>query len=329
MSRTVVVLLLAEVLVTFTPLEAGQVSPSHEDLVRALLNIPAPTPRFHAQESPAASATPQSRNSFAEPPDEAPLEVLARYWSQMDRDARPNSDKVRQRLLEACEAQPEYLPRLVNHLPATPVAQERIKAIFDREQLSPHLGSEWQADIKRYLMYHSRYFLPELVRAAQAAHDDDASPVGEEDLRAIAALDWPSAEPILKSHAASTNPRVGSVSLALLYEHSQTAGAASEAAAYRSRLKGLVEDRSAAGRARDTAAEALLTMAWEGRDHWYWGLFKDPTLRELRDGYMMMTPLSHVDMATDKWDRGIGASRGFSRSRGARCGRVLPGGISA
>jgi hypothetical protein len=268
------------------PLLAGPSDP-----IQDLLRLPEPLPG-----QPVAPQGPRVIGELGNPADDAPLETVARYWAQRsDADAEGASERVKQRLLEACEARPEYLPGLLSRLPDTPLAHDRIKAILDKDLASPHFGKDWQHSVARYLMFHSRYFREDLIRAAEQAHDEDNSPSGEEELKALAKLDWPAAEPILKKHTASTNPRVGALAISLLYAHYGDEGG------YRTRLKQLVEDRSAPGRARDIAADALLTTAWKGRDEWYVSLFRDPTLRQLQDGPLVMTPLGNIAMAPENW----------------------------
>lgn len=273
-------------------LEAGQ-----SDVIEDLLRIPAPLPGPKLK-----LEMPQNKTQTAPPGDDAPLDVLARYWAQRwDRDSALPSDLLRQRLLEACEADPEYLPSLLSIVPDSPSVHDRIKALLDHEQRSPRFSADWQRTVTRYLMLHSRYFRQDLIKAAQGAHDEGSTPRGAEELAALAGLDWDAAEPILTKLAASENERVGSAALALLYRHYTEAGSEAKAGGFRDRLKRIVENKSAAGRARDTAAEVLLTTRWDGRDAWYLSLFRDPTLRELHDDYLMMTPLSHIDMDTDRW----------------------------
>jgi hypothetical protein len=274
-----------------------------ESLVKDLLRIPAPAPPTTPSQDEAKStqaATPAK--TFGPPPDDAPAEILARYWGrEFGRSPEQPSDRVRQRLLEACETAPEYLPALLKQLPDTQAALARIKAIFDAELSSPRFEPGWREAVKRHLTYHSPYFLKELAAAAGAAHDEEEIPKGEEDLKALARLDWTTAEPILMVHTASPSLRVSAIALALLYSHAVEIADADGSARYRVELRRLVEDRSRPGRARNTAAEALFTTQWQGRDEWYWSLFRDSTLRDLKDGYMMFSPLCGIAMDQTRW----------------------------
>ena len=240
---------------------------------------------------------PAERPVAAKPPDDATGEVLLRYRARFPiKGAGSAVEAVRQRLLEACDAQPDYLPEVLAQLPQTDAARARVRAIFEREQKNPKLSERWRKEVRQYLVRNTRFYLEELIATARVGKD-------EEDLKALAAVDWASAEPVLKAHAAGPNRRVAAVAMALLWAHFGTA-------AYRQPLQRLVEDRKAPGRARDIAAEALLESQWDGRDAWYWGLFADPTLLELREEYLVMTPLSHIRMPEEEWIRGLAARVG-------------------
>lgn len=278
-------------------------------LVKGILALPVSTLETGAEaESQVEPATPVRRQVSLSPPEDAPLETLAGYWSGRFAGDQPTiTSRTQERLLDACEAEPRYLPSLLKVLPDTAAAHARIKSLLDAELKAPRFNSEWAAVVRKDLMYHSRYFIQDLVRAAQAAHDEEDSLKGEEELKALSRLDWNAAEPVLAVHAASGNHRVAALSLSLLYARSLAVSDSRAAVGYRERLKRIVEDRSRPGRARDIAAEALLTSNWEGRDVWYWSLFRDPTLRDLKDGYLMMSPLCQIAMDTSEWIRQLAA----------------------
>jgi hypothetical protein len=273
-------------------------------LVKGILALPVSLPDGGTEaENQREPATPMQRRVSLSPPEDAPLGILADYWSEFAGDHPAITPRTQERLLDACEAEPRYLANLLQVLPDTATAHARIKGLFDAEGKAPRFNSEWTAAVRKYLLYHTRYFIQDLGRAARAAHDEDDSLKGEDDLKALARLDWTAADPILAAHASSENHRVAALSLSLLYAHSLAVSERRAEAAYRERLKRVVEDRSRPGRARDIAAEALLASNWEGRDEWYWSLFRDPTLRDLKDGYLMMSPLCQVDMDTSEWIR--------------------------
>ena len=276
------------------------------DVVADLLTMPAPPPPPGLPTSGISANKPVKTSSrFEQPPEDAPLEVLARYWAGIHRRAAGNlSDRLRDRLLDAAEAFPALLPNLMDKLSDDPVSHGRTKAVFDREHSAQRLGSDWFKKVRRHLMFHSRYFRNILVQEARAAHDN---PKGgyvkkSDELKALARLDWSAAEPILREFAAGPEPRTSALALSLMYGHHVGAGNMDEAAEYRQRLKAIVGDADAVGRARETAADVLLGSQWDGRDEWYLSLFKDSTLRELHDGIYLLTPLTFpASTEPDKW----------------------------
>ena len=278
-----------------------------QDVIQELLKTPAPLPM---------KALPRELPAEQAPAKEAPLEVLADYWARhpapdaaldeslefvakFNREPMPVG-AVRDRLLEAAEADPGILARLLSRLPDTPSSYDRIKSLLDDEKRQPRYGADWSTRVERYLMFHSRYFRQELTRAAREALDENYKVKGAAELGALAKLDWAAAEPILKTHAEGRNARTAALSLALIYGHHVEAGAEDKARPYREVLMRIVEDRSALGYARDAAARALLKTRWKGREAWYESLFHDPTLLDLLDGYQGYAPLGRIDMPAEE-----------------------------
>jgi hypothetical protein len=229
---------------------------------------------------------------FSKPDDNAPPDVLARYWAQLDSsDNVTPSEAVRRKLLDFCEGQPAFLPSLLSLLPADDDANARIKRIYDNNTA---LGKDWQEKVREHLKSHSIFFRDELFAEAQVARDDDKN--GEvqqsDELTTLAKLDWPRAEPLLKKFATGNQPRTAVLAQTLMYRHFANAGDEPPASVLRAQLKQVVADKKAPGYSRDIAANALLETNWPGRDEWYLVLFHDPTLSELRDGDYLRDPLS-------------------------------------
>ena len=275
----------------------GQTAPQ-PDFVQELLTFPAPSPQS-SESRPQAGAVRFSWNS--PPPDDAPLEVLGMFWGQINDSAKMSeSQKTRERLVEACIAKPEFTASLLKVLPQTPQVEDVIKRIYDEN--SERLGEGWSVEVKKYLKLNSKYFREELVADARAAADDrEAGSVAHEDeLTTLARLDWDRAEPILKNFAQAPMPRRTVLAKALLYLHFQEKGIETEALFVD--LKKTVEDRKALGYSRDKAADTLLSVGWTGRDEWFLKLFSDPTLRNLHDGFYLRMPLvSNVGGDPDHW----------------------------
>jgi hypothetical protein len=88
----------------------------------------------------------------AKPPaDDAPLKELIVYWQDrfVDRRAQDPSERVRQRLLDACEERPWLLPRLHNLLPETEDAQNRLFQLYQNES-RPDEEKNWKIPLQYF-----------------------------------------------------------------------------------------------------------------------------------------------------------------------------------
>jgi hypothetical protein len=280
--------------------------------LRQLLAMPAPTPRVESlaqEEAEEKSSRPDSFYSAdKQPADDAPLEELLDYWGHLgvnyrERGGPEPSDRVRLRLLAAVEAEPDRLPGLMRFLPETLAAAERVERIYDDEQNNPKLDEQWHKNVREWLKVHSKRFLGELLPLARKAKDKDGYVDNEEALKALAHVDWESAEPLLQAFASgSAGPRSAAAALTLLYKHARAEGDAAAEESWRSRLLEVAADRNAPAAARDTAIEALSLTQWAGRDEWYLSLFNDPTLLSPTDGSYGFHPLTTLfDTDPEKW----------------------------
>lgn len=271
------------------------------DELRNLLSLPAPVPRTASDYAKNKQRPFEFFDINHAPPDDAPVEDLLDYWERHAGSSGHNrpkpSDAVRQRLLAACEAEPERLPRLLNLF--SDAAAERVKRIYDQAQS----GEGWRESARQWLQFNSRYFLEDLLASARKVRDKDSYVENEESLRAIARHDWPDAEPLLKNLSNdSSNPRSSALAAALLYRHAVETKDASAEQEYRERLQAIAADRNAPARARDTAIDELSLTSWQGRDEWYLSLFADETLLEPRDGNYGFSPLTTLFYEEpDKW----------------------------
>jgi hypothetical protein len=280
--------------------QAGAVDPIYE-----LLQMPAPAPfrgeAYPKEESPEDSSFEPQRNP---PGDDAPLDVLIGYWTDDSRrrEDRKPSPIVSKRLLEGAEKSPERLTELLDLLPDAADTHDRVKKLLDQEERSPRPGVDWKKRAHEWLMSHSVYFRDELEQSAKEAKDEDGGVSGEDRIEALAGLDWPRAEPVLKKLASGDQPRTAALALSLLYKHALKSNDARQEDALRTRLKAIVADREAKGYARDAACNSLLTTEWNGRDEWYLSLFGDATLRNLKEDDFIFSPLNWpVATDPDKW----------------------------
>jgi len=236
-----------------------------------------------APESPDEKASEESASEDEDKPpaDDAPIKELIAYWAGPDAvgvNTPKPSIKVRHRLLEACEDRPELFILLSGYLPENADTHDRLYKLLSEESE----GEEtWKPDVRTWLRRNSAYFRDELIKAARAGADDIYS--SNEDLRALARLDWNAARPILETSASAGKAFVMPVALALLYEHATQEGDSARAESYRALLKAIVENRQASWSARVEVLASLMNTEWSGQEEWFISLFADPTLSALQE----------------------------------------------
>jgi hypothetical protein len=289
--------------------ESSPATTASDEAFRQLLNLPAPMPvsSESKEDEPSKKTRPEEFFEETKPPtDDAPTDDLLDYWerwsSSTRRKAGPPTDAVRRRLIAACEAEPERLPRLVSLLPDAPETAERVKKLYDAAQGSEKFDESWRMSVRRWLEFNSNYFESELLGEARKVADKGGSVAGETALRALAKVDRESAEPLLRSLSSGGQPRTAAVALALLHRRALEAKDAPGEELFRARLQAIASDRNAPGYARDTAVGELSLTEWPGRDEWYLSLFADETLREPMDGNFGFNPLNTLfERDPDKW----------------------------
>jgi hypothetical protein len=101
---------------------------SSDQLIIKMLKLLAPAPPMGVPGQSSTVTSGDQPASFSEPAEDAPLDVLGRFWAQLDRPGEnlPNA-KVRLRLLDYCEAHSEFLSDLLKFLPAESEANARVK----------------------------------------------------------------------------------------------------------------------------------------------------------------------------------------------------------
>ena len=268
------------------------------DVLKALLALPAPTPR--QPDAPAVTQIGNFRDySFYrrnnEPPDDAPVEDLIDFWTRWsDTNAGDGpTEAVRKRLLEACVAKPEILASLIEVLPEADSTPAKVKNIYDKALSEQQFDEQWRDKVKKWLVFNSTYFLNELITMASKAKEDDKDgDVDREDaVSALASVSWTNAEPILRGLMASGHPRSTALALSLYYQHAVDEKDMSGEERYRRDLQAIAVNRNQPGYARDTALYVLSLNEWSGRDEWYLGLFHDETLLQSPDSEFNISPL--------------------------------------
>ncbi len=225
-----------------------------------------------------AAAGKDGKEGNKAPADDAPIKELIAYWrdhtfqDSADSKAKP-SDRVRARILDACEDRPHLLPRLLHMLPQSSDAYDRIYKLVT-EDADENVA--WKSAARQWLTYNSSYFRESLIeQARQLAQISavDISPVG-----ALARLDWDAAKPIVQTIANGANPYQAAQALGISYEQASRSGETSQTESLRARLQALVTNRQTPVAIRQSAFQALMATEWNGQEDWYVSLFNDTSL---------------------------------------------------
>ncbi|HLM02070.1 MAG TPA: hypothetical protein VK400_13530, partial [Pyrinomonadaceae bacterium] len=230
----------------------------------------------------------------------APIEDLLAYWAYQSQ-TNPKytympklSEESAKRLLAEAEKDPEILPGLINALPRNQETSEFVKRLYDQELANRKYERDWRDTVKRWLTYNSNYFSDELFKAAEVVAETEDYVTNQDELLALARVDFEKARPILERLLNNRNAPV-SQTLArwALYEHALREGNTSDIEKYRRELQSTVENRGEGAGNRDLAMDALVYGGdYEGRDDWYYSLLSDETLYELRVGGRLYTGLT-------------------------------------
>lgn len=283
------------------------------NLLKQLLDLPAPAPRPVLDEF-TLTENERGKEFFSienVPADDAPLEDLVAYWENQNslRDRlqyrlKP-SEKTLERLLEYCEDNPDKFTNLLALMPANPAIAERIKKIYDRLTAEKSENVYLRREMREWLKFNSKYYLDELIKEAQKVRDEEEYVSGnaEEILRSLARVDWDSAKPILdKLLNDASQPYSATLAKWVIYEHALETGDADATERYRSELQKIVENKSATPGQRDLAMDSLvLSGDWSGRDEWYGSLLGDETMLEVQEnGYTGLTTMIKMS-PPEKW----------------------------
>jgi HEAT repeats len=234
------------------------------------------------------------------PDDDVPLGKLIEYWSGHsdveDRDdIKKPSEKVSYRLLEACEDRPRLLEDLINLMPETPDASDRLYRLFTEEKVK---AATWKDRLRIWLMRHSSYFRDELIELASSTNDDDKT---QYYLEALAKLDWEVARPLLERLAGEAKPKLTPVALSLFYKRAVERNDDAQIENYRKRLMEVVTNDRAWRLSHPIVLKTLMSTEWSGQEDWFVSLFKNPFLTGLKgetDGSNTSNSKDEADDAT-------------------------------
>ncbi len=263
---------------------------AEKNLLENLLNLPAPPPSNPLVVNDRKIRPADFLNKNKPPADDAAIEDLLAYWQNINQfnekftyTPEP-SDRTLERLRGEIEKNPELLPSLLGTLPETSESANFVKDLYDREMSEKKYERSWRETVKRWLTYHSNYFSDELARVAEQVGDTGEYVTHQDELLALARVDWNKARPILER---LLNDRSQPISQTLarwaFYEHAVREKDSIDAEKYRKELQQTVENKSEKPGNRDLAMDALVEAGdFEGRDEWYFSLLEDETLHDLR-----------------------------------------------
>ena len=273
---------------------------AEKNLLRNLLDLPAPPPPNPLIVSRRANNSTGFFDRNKPPGDDVAIEDLLAYWQGMNQFNRKTSyapkpsEKTFERLRGEIESNPELLPGLINTLPDTEEAADFVKNLYDRELSEKKYERDWRDTVRNWLTYHSGYFSDDLLRTAQQVADASGYVTNQEELLALARVDWEKARPILERLLNDgSQPVSQTLARWAFYNHAVKEKNSSDAEKYRRELQATVENVNAKPGNRDLAMDALIeTGDFEGRDEWYFSLLEDETLHDLKVGGTTYTGLT-------------------------------------
>ncbi|MBK7707156.1 MAG: HEAT repeat domain-containing protein [Acidobacteria bacterium] len=191
---------------------------------------------------------------------------------------------------------PEKLTQFLNIFEGNEDGIEFVKRIYDSELINRKFEKDWRDTVKTWLTYNSPFFSNELARMAQAVRDENDYVTNQDELRALARVDWDKAEPLLnKLSNDASQPVSQTLARWAYYERAMEKKDEIEASKWRDLLKATVEDKNQKPGNRDLAMDALVESGdFEGRDEWYMSLLEDETLHDLRVNGQTYTGLTTI-----------------------------------
>jgi hypothetical protein len=264
---------------------------AQDNVLPGLLNLPAPPPPNPFFRP--SGTEPRDENFYDKekpPADDAPIEDLLDYWTAQSNgyralgyNPRPSARSL-DRLMDEIERNPDKLTGLLNVLGESGETADFVKKIYDTEVSARKLEKEWREAVRRWLTYNSNYFPNDLAPRAQAATDVGEYVSNQDELLALARVNWEKARPMVERlYNDPTKPVSQVLAKWAFYKHALETDSLGDIDRYRDELKQVVEDRKATDGMRDLALDALVKEKdWSGRDDWYLGLLEDETLADLR-----------------------------------------------
>lgn len=265
-------------------------SRAREDVIQAMLDMPAPPPP-NPLSPPLAGVRPEKfYDKKNPPPDDAPLEDLLDYWkyqntrvNEFGYSPKP-TEKVIERLIGEIDKDPKLIGEYVNLFADSKRGVEFAKHVYD--QMPEDAGEEGELlrdSLGGWLTTNSSYFSEGLAASAGQLHEENGYVTNNRELIALSRVDWERARPIVDRAYADASQPIGQTSARwALYKHAIQEDSIGDIDRYRRELMDIVENKGLPAGHRDLALDALLTeKEWSGRDDWYISLFNDETLLDL------------------------------------------------
>lgn len=282
-------------------------SAAREDVVAAMLKLPAPAPP-----NPLVSTKFRQRaeNFFDRknpPPDDAPIDDLLDYWRHQNSNyrgsaysARPSEAAIA-RMLPEIEKDPESIVNYLNVIKNSPAGVDAVKRVYDSLGESAEEADEdgeeeggTKSRLKEWLTSNSSYFGADLEKRARQSGDENGYVRNQEAFHDLTRNDWERARPMVdRLYADGSQPASQTMARWALYRHAMETGS-TEVDRFRDELKASVENRDLSNALRDLSLDALLMeKEWPGRDDWYYSLMSDETLVALRPYTGLTTFMIH------------------------------------
>lgn len=290
MKRFLTSLGLCALLLTIGLIAFSPTSTADGNLAQKLLDLPAPPPPNPIFRPNRMDRTAAFYDAAKPPSDDAPIDDLMEYWSNQNRVDRSRSyaakpsDKTLERIMDEISEDPEKAPQYLNLFAGNKDGIDFIKRLYDSELINRKFEKEWRESVKNWLTYNSPFFSNELLRIAETVRDENEYVTNQDELLALAKVDWDKAEPLLNRMVNDgTQPVRQTLARWAYYQHAIDTNDSFDVSKWREQLMKTVEDKTAKPGNRDLAMDAIVRGGdFEGRDEWYMKLLEDETLHDLR-----------------------------------------------
>jgi hypothetical protein len=294
------------VLLVFGLFVFRQTTGAQNNLTVNLLNLPAPPPPNALVENIERKRPENFYDKSNPPKDDAEIDDLLDYWKAQSSvynaagyNIKP-SDRALEIILAEIEKKPEMVSEFLNVLPPRLETTDFVKRIYDSQFSAARdleEGENYRAEeIKKWLTYNSKYFSDELAKQAQKATETPEYITNQEEVLALARVDWDKARPMLEQMLNDGGKPV-SQTLArwAFYQRALAEKDSGDIEKYRKQLQQTVENKNAKPGERDLAIDALVQSGdFDGRDDWYYTLLSDETLHDLRINDTTYTGLTTI-----------------------------------